>query len=450
MTTSKKNLLTALLLGFVVVILFFGGCKKELSQDSESIKKPDLQMSNEVGSGKEPVLRQSPGLKFEVTSKTIERILPQLKGVEQIKAKLREGFVKKKTNPTITSTSEATFTATPAGNNNYFCRGIIRTFDGPRDWYLLNTQTWVFTYIGSTSNQDIEFYLDKPSVPGTYGLYAENSSGSGFTNYVSLGDPYVGVNINSGILEFTDAAAFNALNDRLEQAYEDHSAAFYDGLSSLTDEQVNDYAENQGFDDLLPLREFEAFWGFNSLRQKIESEISEENQFPETDYIVADEVEGTLINQYGQYKIGSELITELYMGGHPQTVGNCNLTFDKQDKFVFPDPNDPGLYVNERIWSRGVVQAPRAIIRARHTKPGGGSRRYATRLDVKISGNAFQNNCINYDAFDSGWKGQKLRKRLRVIAHDAGIPVYFGHLYFHTGHATGYFTTRGNPTSLAY
>ena len=109
MKTNKKQLQTTLLTGFVIVLLFLGGCKKELSQDSQKIKKPDLQMSNEAGPGKEPVLRQSPGLKFKVTSKTIERILPQLKGVEQIKAKLREGRVKKKTNPAITL-SEATFT----------------------------------------------------------------------------------------------------------------------------------------------------------------------------------------------------------------------------------------------------------------------------------------------------------------------------------------------------
>ncbi len=142
----KKWFPSALLLGFVAVLLILGGCKKELSQDSQNIKKPDLQMSNEAGPGKEQVLRQSPGLKFKVTSKTIERILPQLKGVEQIKAKLREGLVKKKTNPGITSTSEATFTAVLQGNS-YFCRGIVRTFDGPRDWYLLNTHTWVYTYI---------------------------------------------------------------------------------------------------------------------------------------------------------------------------------------------------------------------------------------------------------------------------------------------------------------
>jgi len=426
-------------------LLLIGGCKKELANDSTKLKKPDLLLSNDVGIRKTKVLRQSPGLKIEVKGETIERISPTLKSIDKITSILTEEQGQKNQGGVMT-TASATFTATLNGTY-YNCYAELN-YPGPYDWYLINWNTGVYTYIGSSTDY-INFTVQKPSMYGNYRVWGEGPYGAGFTGYQYMGDPYIGVSINSGILEFNDAAAFDNLNNRLEQAYEDHSAAFYDGLSSLTDEQVNDYAEIQGFDDLLPLKEFEGYWGLNSLRQKIESEISEENVFPETYYIVADEVEGTLINQYGQYKIGSNLITELYMGP-PPTVATCYLSFNKEANGVYPDPGDAGLYVNERIWSRGVLQAPRAIIKSRHTKSGGGSRKYATSLNVKISGNAFQNNCINYDAFDSGWKGVKRRKRMRVIAHDADIPLYFNYLYFHTGHTTGYFTTRGYATNIAY
>ena len=441
-----KPLVTRLSMVCLLAVLLTGGCKKELADDSTKIKKPDLLLSKDGGPGKKKVLRQSPGLKIGVKGETIERISPTLKSIDKITSILNEEQSKKNQDGVMT-TKSANFTASLAGTY-YNCYAELND-PGPYDWYLINWNTGVYTYIGSSTDY-INFNVQKPSMYGSYRVWGEGPYGAGFTGYQYMGDPYTGVSISSGILEFTDAAVFDALNDRLEQAYEDHSAAFYDGLSSLTDEQVNDYAESQGFDDLLPLKEFETFWGLSSLRQRIESEISEENLFPEANYIVADEVEGTLINQYGQYKIASNLITELYMGP-PPTVGNCHFTFNKEDPLVFPDPNDAGLYVYERIWSKGgVTPAPRAIIKARHTKPGGGSRRYATRLNVKISGNAFQNNCINYDAFNSGWKGEKRRKRLRVIAYDSSIPVYFDWLYFHTGHATGNFTTRGNGTSLAY
>ncbi len=43
MKTNKKQLLTALVLGVVIVILFAGGCKKEISSSGE-IAKPDVTM----------------------------------------------------------------------------------------------------------------------------------------------------------------------------------------------------------------------------------------------------------------------------------------------------------------------------------------------------------------------------------------------------------------------
>ncbi len=71
--------------------------------------------------------------------------------------------------------------------------------------------------LGSTANQDIEFYLDKPSLPGTYGLYAESNTDLGYTNYLSLGDPYVGVSLANGILQFSDQSAYDNLVARWRQ-----------------------------------------------------------------------------------------------------------------------------------------------------------------------------------------------------------------------------------------
>jgi hypothetical protein len=451
---KKKHLLATLLTGFVFVLLFLGGCKKELSKDSKNVKKPDLQMSNEAGPGKEPVLRQSPGLKFKVASKTIERILPQLKGVEQIKAKLREGLVKKKTNPAIASTSEASFTAAPAGNNNYFCRGIIRTFDGPRDWYLLNTYTWVYTYIGSTANQDIEFYLDKPLLPGTYGLYAENNTDLGYTNYLSLGDPYVGVTMSSGMLQFTDNNAADGIYNRLEAAYETHQATLFDAYDSWTDEQMDAHALSQGYDEWLPYKEFEAYFGLSSLRQAYQAQVDAYNANttsaicnPRTAFVVDDEVSQTMLTSGGQLGINGTVLSKPVSKPLVCSTKTCTPRIGCTDDNDSVVDDTLGNIIVEKIirlrerqnsnWFPSLIRVKGKVII--HKITGASSRRpYSTKISVRVYGEAFDGtneyfstNCgSSIGGYDTGFNA--LRRRfhrrenkkwddIQVFMKDCGI-----------------------------
>jgi hypothetical protein len=434
---KKKHLLATLLTGFVFVLLFLGGCKKELSKDSKNVKKPDLQMSNEAGPGKEPVLRQSPGLKFKVASKTIERILPQLKGVEQIKAKLREGLVKKKTNPAIASTSEASFTAAPAGNNNYFCRGIIRTFDGPRDWYLLNTYTWVYTYIGSTANQDIEFYLDKPLLPGTYGLYAENNTDLGYTNYLSLGDPYTGVTVSGGLLSFTNSAAYNALKTRLRNAYGSHQTLL-DAYNLMSNDDAEIQAIADGFDEFLPFKEFEAYFGFSSLRAKIRGEVeywqTQSNEFgtgyPEDNYIPYSYEQQTLMTIAGQIEVGGvgegPMSLPLTAGRKSPSNPGPNTCMDEADMaeqrdvtnvrkvkmYVFIDPGTDGGASSTVFTGR---------TRTMKRQAGFFWKDKLERQQIRISGNQYL-ACGFEREFDSGLLNTENKLRYKMdVDYSAGV-----------------------------
>lgn len=127
-----------------------------------------------------------------------------------------------------------------------------------------------------------------------------------------MGDPYTGVSLAGGVLEFTDQTAYDNLQLRLKQAYEDHQSNFFDSWGHLTDDQMNDYAEAQGFDEFLPFKEFEAYWGFSSLRTLIQDDVAtwmavthtDMTGYPEDNYFIADESQQTILNTSGQVKIG--------------------------------------------------------------------------------------------------------------------------------------------------
>ena len=121
-----------------MVILFVGGCKKELSSSGD-VKKPDVIMSTDGAGGITKVLRQSPGLKIEVKGKTISRVFPKLQGAEKMTSILKEESKKKK--PEAITTSNATFTATDL-TTYYSCETDFPQISGDKDFYLVNINTW--------------------------------------------------------------------------------------------------------------------------------------------------------------------------------------------------------------------------------------------------------------------------------------------------------------------
>lgn len=411
-----KPLVTGLSMVCLLAILLTGGCKKELADDSSKTKKPDLLLSSEGGPGKKKVLRQSPGLKIEVKGETIERISPTLKSIDKITSILNEEQGKKNQGGVMT-TKSANFTASLAGTY-YNCYAELND-PGPYDWYLINWTTGVYTYIGSSTDY-INFNVQKPSMYGNYRVWGEGPYSAGFTGYQYMGDPYTGVSISSGILEFTNQTALDNVIERLEQAFEDHQRNFFDPMDHLTDEQMNDYADSQGFDEFLPLKEFETYFNLSSLRQKIETEeltwLAQNNPFgngvnPDENYTIDDEVEQTVYNQYSQVKVNGFLIepsSAVYE--YEEFTKSCdpnsnNYRCTQKDKNVDTvDIASDKRIIRKITIKKGATESGGGHVFAAYVKgkarryqqkSNGNWKKYATKLSVRIHG----------DVYSSGYGG---------------------------------------------
>lgn len=393
-------------------------------------------MSKEAGPAKKKVLRQSPGLKFEVKSKTIERISPALKGIDKISSILNEEQNKKKNDGAIT-TSDVTFTASlSTGGTYYNCHAEVYQYEGPHDWYLINWNTGVYNYIGSTPDYYIDFNVFKPSMYGSYRLWSEGPYGAGFTGYQYLGDPYLGVSVSSGMLVFDDANSAEVIYNRLETAYEDHQATLFDSYDNLTDEQMDAIVIAQGYDEWLPLKEFEAYFGLSSLRQSYQSQVDAYNADgtsaicnPRNTFVVDDEIFQTMLTSGGQIQISGEGVETLDVSQplvcQPDVCTSTIVCSDKRDK-VRSDT------VGDIIVEKIIRQRPRqtsnwfpAVIRAKAKGKviifkitGATSRRpYSTKMSVRIYGQAYDGNptyntppCgVSIGAYDTGFNS--LRRR---------------------------------------
>jgi|GEM_PF-6841172 len=419
-----KSIVTHLSMVCLLAILLTGGCKKELADDSTKTKKPDLLLSSEGGPGKKKVLRQSPGLKIEVKGETIKRISPTLKSIDKITSILNEEQSKKSQGGVMT-TKSANFTASLAGTY-YNCYAELND-PGPYDWYLINWYTGVYTYIGSSTDY-INFNVQKPSMYGNYRVWGEGPYGAGFTGYQYMGDPYTGVSISNGILTFADYAVFDALQERIKNAYEVHQTVI-DQWDSLTDDQADAAAITAGFDQFLPYKEFESYFGFSSLRAKIQSEVDywltqphdNMDDFPEDNYFPYTAAKQTLMTAGGQIDFtGSEGPVSLFTDWHwtnPSNPGSNSCMFQAKKK-----GQDP--YGSNRQLKKKVVI---------DSEPGktlfvGQSKTYKKYLGLwspalqrqrtKVHGNQYSGNCtLVTTGFDTGYTNSGDKRRYSEEPH---------------------------------
>lgn len=178
----------------------------------------------------------------------------------------------------------------------------------------------MYTYIGTSGDNTITFNVQKPSLYGQYRLWAEDPGGASYTGYQYLGDSYTGVSINSGILSFTNASAYNATITRLKDAYETHQNHL-DTYNSMSTDAADAQATADGFDEFLPFKRFEAHFGLSSLRAKIRGEVeywqTQSNEFgtgyPEDNYIPYSYEQQTLMTTAGQIEVGG-------IGEGPMTI----------------------------------------------------------------------------------------------------------------------------------
>jgi adenine-specific DNA-methyltransferase len=260
---------------------------------------------------------------------------------------------------------------------------------------------------------------------------------------------YPGAVYHNGVIELTSSAAFENLLSQLDNAYELHNADFFDSRDNMTDDQINAYAESVGFDEFKPLRDFETYFGFNSLRNKVAIEIGTwmnstdpEANYPEENYSVDDEIEQTLLNHNGQVKIAGTV----YAIALPDPYGpnrQCNQPTGYgcvlNDKTIANELLESG---NKKAWkkikiaghglpiaSNGSTFLLRPRVKGKivyFKKKTSGWKRYATKLDAKVYGNAYntvdnaQTNCDFREAFNTPYSGLKRRYR-RKSNKDWGI-----------------------------
>lgn len=329
----------ALISVLIICLAFSNGCKEQESDKLVTPQITDLKLNVDYPvTSKNKLLRLSPGLSVSVKESFTENAYKIPKGIEKMASILKEDESRKNRKTPIATTSAVNFTATLAGGGNFYnCYGELDE-PGSTAWWLINTYTWVMTPLGTTPDNYIYFYVNTPSMYGSYRLWGENTNNyiGGYTGYQYMGQPYSGVSISSGVLEFTTVSAMNTILDRLKAAMETHITNFVTPLEYMSDDDINDQALYSGFDEFLPLREFEAHFGLNSLRQKIETE---ENAWlnsssdpwlisvnPDDKYAIDDIYERTINNQYSQVKVNSILyqpVNAIELPSSP-SVSGCN------------------------------------------------------------------------------------------------------------------------------
>lgn len=160
-------------------------------------------------------------------------------------------------------------------------------------------------YAGNlTAETETNFFQTDPTA------IAEAHLGSISTTY---GGAQVTYEVNGCILKFSTTSDYNLVLQQLETDYELFNDNYENQYPGLTDEQLDDLDEQNGFDEFTPLKEFESlFGGFCSKRSEIEAV---ENTWlannmtgidPDDIDLTFDDAENTIFNNNYSFKIGND------------------------------------------------------------------------------------------------------------------------------------------------
>ena len=140
--------------------------------------------------------------------------------------------------------------------------------------------------------------------------------------------PLPPISTENGMLVFNSLNDINLAVDYLEYKYDQYSDAFVSQYPGYTDDQLADVEDVVGFNDEQPYLDFENQYGITSLRSVLTAQ--EENWLattsgdefagsPDPDDSYMDDVEvRTLVNQYGEIKVGSLYYVFLSDGSYYQ------------------------------------------------------------------------------------------------------------------------------------
>jgi hypothetical protein len=172
-------------------------------------------------------------------------------------------------------------------------------------------------------------------------------------------EPYMpSTYVENGRLVFASETDLQQAVNYLEYKYEQYTRAFLSQNPGKTDDELNTIEENTGFDDNRPYIDFENAYGISSLRARVAYEeqqwlqntsADENAPYPDPDETYYGfEEERTLLNYYGEVKVGSYVNVFNNDGSYYQYYDGggcspCALTAAKVRKLKKGDPLPEGV-----------------------------------------------------------------------------------------------------------
>lgn len=212
---------------------------------------------------------------------------------------------------------------------------------------------------------------------------------------------------------------------RLTQAYEDHSDVFFASYSSLTDEQLDAQIDATGFDENLPLRDFEGYFGLTSLRASVAAgeeaylngSMDYEQYDPDDACLVSDEIQRTIMTTSAQFAVGSTI----YTASSESNSATCRLVQRRVAKIENPEGDRRTKIVVE---FSGAYLGTHLVSKTKYfkKKSNGGWKKYPAILRAQVGGGVYDNLCGYVNVIGSGYKSAKKR---RVFLSNLYIPLTF-------------------------
>ena len=255
--------------------------------------------------------------------------------------------------------------------------------------------------------------MDKPSLPGNYKVWYEGPNESNMTPGTQfMGVPYTGITFSSGVINFASHTDYATLMTRLEQAVDDHEDAFFNAYSTLTAEQLDAMIDATGFDENLPLREFEGYFGLSSLRATVEAgELAylagSLETDPDADCIVTDEIQRTVMNTSAQLKVDGIMYNA---NDYYNDNGTCRL-IQRRVANHFNSADD--RRTKTVIEFSGAYFGTSIIAKTKYfkKKSNGHWKKYPGDLRAQVGGGVYSFNCSYDQVFASHFKPVKTKRR---------------------------------------
>lgn len=257
--------------------------------------------------------------------------------------------------------------------------------------------------------------------------------------------PLPSISTENGMFVFNSLNDVNLAVDYLEYKYDQYSDAFVSQYPGYTDDQLADVEDSVGFNDEQPYLDFENRYGITSLRSVLTAQeeywlaTTSGDEFagsPDPDDSYMDDVEvRTLVNQYGEIKVGSLYYVFLsdgsyytYAAGGAATSASFSTAAVEGCRSTVK--NKGWVYNADKTWrmkykvkaSNGPFGGPgkaKAITKSARKKNGRWKNKSAT-IGAYVFGSIVGTDCTGGQNFESVIKEKKRRKVKVKVYYDNG------------------------------